>query len=305
MPIKIPNNLPACEILVSERIFIMPENRAASQDIRELKIVILNLMPIKQVTETQLLRLLGNTPLQVEVTLIHPRTHNSKNTSKEHLGSFYKIFADIKDKMFDGMIITGAPIEHLDFEEVTYWQELKEIMQWSKTNVTSTLHICWGAQAGLYYHYGINKHLLDKKMFGVFKHNRVEENYELIRGFDDVFYVPHSRNTGLIEEDITKKSNLVIMSKSEEAGIYLVASKDKKHVFATGHSEYDRNTLKDEYDRDINKAIKIGVPNNYFPQDDPNNEPIDIWRGHSNLLFSNWLNYYVYQVTPYNFKQTE
>ena len=303
MPIKIPDQLPAAEILKKENIFIMDENRAIRQDIRELKIVILNLMPLKQITETQLLRLLGNTALQIEITLLHTKTHNSKNTSKDYLLTFYKTFDDIKHEKFDGMIITGAPIEHLHFDDVTYWDELKQIMEWSKFHVTSTLHICWGAQAGLYYHYGVPKYPLPQKMFGVFPHILKKPQEQLLRGFDDVFYVPHSRHTEVREEDIEKISELEILSTSKEAGVYLVISKDKKQIFITGHSEYDPLTLKEEYLRDLEKGLDIQVPQYYFPQDDPTKYPLVRWRGHANLLFSNWLNYYVYQETPYNLYQ--
>lgn len=302
MPIKIPNSLPAEEILRGERIFVMDENRAVHQDIRELKVVILNLMPIKEDTEVQLLRLLGNSPLQVEVSLIHPVSHTSKNTSKEHLGAFYQTFDDIKHKKFDGMIITGAPIEHLEFEQVTYWNELKEIMEWTKENVTSTLHICWGAQAGLYYHYGIPKYPLDEKMFGVFRHRVKVGNYQLTRGFDETFYAPHSRHTEIKREDVLQHKTLHVFSESNEAGVYLVASRDMKHVFVTGHSEYEIDTLKNEYERDLQKGLEIQKPQNYFPDDDASKRPLVTWRGHSNLLFSNWLNYYVYQNTPYKWE---
>lgn len=300
MPIKVPNDLPAKQILTNENIFIMDESRAIHQDIRELKIVILNLMPLKQVTETQLLRVLGNTPLQVEVTLLHPKTHVSKNTSEEYLVTFYNTFDEIKHRKFDGMIITGAPVENLAFEEVTYWEELKEIMEWTKTHVTSTLHICWGAQAGLYYHYGVPKYLLPQKMFGIFPHYNLKKNVKLLQGFDDIFNVPQSRHTTVLKEDIEKIEELELLSISDEAGVYIVASKDGKKIFVTGHSEYDPNTLKLEYERDLAKGLDIQIPKNYFPQDDPTKEPIVSWRGHANLLFSNWLNYYVYQETPYN-----
>ena len=299
MPIKIPNELPAVEILTKENIFIMDEHRAIRQDIRELKIVILNLMPIKQVTETQLLRLLGNTPLQIEITLLHPKTHVSKNTSQDYLLTFYKTFDEIKDEKFDGMIITGAPIEHLPFEEVTYWEELTQIMEWSKIHVTSTFHICWGAQAGLYYHYGISKYPLPEKMFGIFPHTLENPQVKLLRGFDDQFDVPQSRHTEVRREDIEKVHQLDLLSTSEEAGVYLVISKDRKQIFVTGHSEYDPLTLKEEYERDRKKGLDIQIPKHYFPQDDPTKYPVVRWRGHANLLFSNWLNYYVYQETPY------
>ncbi|NMA84966.1 MAG: homoserine O-succinyltransferase [Epulopiscium sp.] len=300
MPIKIPNDLPAGEVLAKENIFIMDEHRAIRQDIRELKIVILNLMPKKQVTETQILRLLGNTPLQVEITLLHPQTHESKNTSKDYLLTFYKTFDQIKGEKFDGMIITGAPIEHLPFEEVTYWEELTDIMEWTKEHVTSTLHICWGAQAGLYYHYGVPKYPLPQKMFGVFPHTIEKPEVKLLRGFDDLYYVPQSRHTEIRQSDIDKVPELKTLSISEEAGVYLVISEDEKQIFVTGHSEYDPLTLQEEYFRDKNKGLDIEVPKYYFPEDDPAKYPLVRWRGHANLLFSNWLNYYVYQETPYD-----
>lgn len=300
MPIKIPNDLPAGEVLAKENIFIMDEHRAIRQDIRELKIVILNLMPKKQVTETQILRLLGNTPLQVEITLLHPQTHESKNTSKDYLLTFYKTFDQIKGEKFDGMIITGAPIEHLPFEEVTYWEELTDIMEWTKEHVTSTLHICWGAQAGLYYHYGVPKYPLPQKMFGVFPHTIEKPEVKLLRGFDDLYYVPQSRHTEIRQSDIDKVPELKTLSISEEAGVYLVISEDEKQIFVTGHSEYDPLTLQEEYFRDKNKGLDIEVPKYYFPEDDPTKYPLVRWRGHANLLFSNWLNYYVYQETPYD-----
>jgi homoserine O-succinyltransferase len=300
MPIKIPDNLPASEILASENIFVMGETRAFTQDIRPLKIVILNLMPTKETTETQILRLLGNTPLQIEIVLLHTKTHISKNTSQQYLKDFYKTFDDIKDENFDGMIITGAPIEHLNYEEVNYWNELKQIMDWKEDHVTSTLHICWGAQAGLYYHYGIPKYPLPKKMFGIFLHKVNTENTNLLHGFDELFYAPHSRHTEVRREDIEQIPDLEILSESEEAGIYIVASKDGRRIFVTGHSEYDRFTLRDEFERDVELGASIEVPRNYFPGDDPSRRPYQIWRSHANLLFSNWLNYYVYQETPFD-----
>ncbi len=304
MPIKVRDELPAKEILLNENIFVMDESRAFKQDIRPLKIALLNLMPTKQVTEVQILRLIGNTSLQIDVTLLHPKTHISKTTSIEHLLSFYKTFDDVKCEYFDGLIITGAPIEHLEFEQVNYWNELKEIMEWSKNNVTSTFHICWGAQAGLYYHYGIHKYPLSKKMFGVFEHKVLKKEIMLMRGFDDVFYVPHSRHTEVRFEDIEKVLELDIISTSDESGVYVVASKDRKQVFVTGHSEYDPETLKKEYVRDINKGLEIEIPKNYFKDDNPKKEPLVKWRSHANLIYSNWLNYYVYQETPFdlNFK---
>jgi len=300
MPIKIPDNLPATEILSNENIFVMGEKRAFTQDIRPLKIVILNLMPLKSVTETQLLRLLGNSPLQVEVVFLHPETHTSKNTSEEHLENFYNTFEDIKHQRFDGMIITGAPVEQLEFEELSYWEELKDIMDWTRRNVFSTLHICVGAQAGLYYHYGVPKYLLDNKMFGVFQHTINKKNVPLLRGFDDIFYVPHSRHTEIKREDIENVKDIEILSESPEAGVYIVSSKDGRLIFVTGHSEYDAHSLKSEYDRDVGKGLDIAVPRNYFPNDDPSQQPIVSWRSHANLLFTNWLNYHVYQETPYD-----
>ena len=305
MPIKIPNNLPAFKILNKENIFAITEDRAFHQDIRPLKIVILNLMPTKIQTETQILRLLGNSPLQIDIVLLHPESHASKNTSEEHLIKFYNTFGQIKDSKFDGMIITGAPIENFPFEEVDYWEELKEIMEWSVHNVFSTLHICWGAQAGLYYHYGVEKYKLSSKMFGVFKHKVTKENTKLFRGFDDEFYVPHSRHTEIRESDIDKIDELEILSVSDKSGIYIVSAKKGRQIFITGHSEYDPLTLKSEYDRDIAIGLNINVPENYYPEDNPLNTPVVRWRGHSNLLFANWLNYYVYQETPYNLVHLE
>jgi homoserine O-succinyltransferase len=299
VPIKVDNNLPAKQVLQQENIFVMNEDRALRQDIRPLHIAILNLMPLKQATETQLLRLLSNTPLQVEITLLHPETYKSKNTSEDHLLSFYTTYSEVKHRKFDGMIITGAPVEHMDFEEVSYWEELKEIMEWTKTNVTSTFHICWGAQAGIYYHYGIKKHKLPNKMFGIFKHNVLKPNCQLLRGFDDNFLVPHSRHTGLSREDIINHPDIELLSESNEAGVYIVMSKDEKQIFVTGHSEYDPLTLKQEYFRDKEKGLDIKLPKNYFPYDDENQYPIATWRGHAYLIYSNWLNYYVYQQTPY------
>lgn len=300
MPIKIPDNLPAFKTLNKENIFTITEDRAFHQDIRPLKIVILNLMPTKIETETQILRLLGNSPLQIDIVLLHPKSHASKNISEEHLIKFYNTFEEIKDSKFDGMIITGAPVESVPFEQVDYWEELKKIMEWSVHNVYSTLHICWGAQAGLYYHYGVQKYKLDNKMFGVFKHKVAKKNIKLLSGFDDEFYAPQSRYTEIRSEDIDKIDSLQILSESEKSGIYIVSSKNGRQIFITGHSEYDPLTLKSEYDRDIAKGLNINVPENYFPKDDPSNAPVVKWRGHSNLLFSNWLNYYVYQETPYN-----
>ena len=300
MPIRIPNDLPAADVLQQENIFVMNQNRAGSQDIRPLEIVLLNLMPTKVVTETQLSRLLGNTPLQVNLSLMHTTSHRSKNTPQDHLLSFYKDFGDLKHRKFDGMVITGAPVEQLPFEEVDYWQELCQIMQWSKTNVHSTLHICWGAQAGLYYHYGIPKHDLDKKLFGVFPHQADYKRAILLRGFDDTFYAPHSRHTTVLREDIEKCPELRILASSREAGVYAAMTKHGKQIFVMGHGEYDPDTLDREYQRDKALGLPIAVPANYYPDDDDTREPLVTWRGHANLLFSNWLNYFVYQTTPYD-----
>ncbi|OPH61327.1 homoserine O-succinyltransferase [Paenibacillus ferrarius] len=299
MPIKIPDNLPAKEILNQENIFTMDESVAYHQDIRPLRIALLNLMPTKETTETQLLRLIGNTPLQVEFVLLHPKTHTSKNTSAEHLEMFYKTFDDIKDEKLDGMIITGAPVEQMEFEDVTYWEELTQILNWSKQNVTSTLHICWAAQAGLYHHFGVRKVALDQKMFGVFPHTVGVPNTKLLRGFDEVFNVPQSRHTDIQREDIVRCSDLEILAESEESGVYIAATRDGKHIFVTGHSEYDADSLKWEYDRDVSKGLNIEIPRNYYPNNDPSRKPYNSWRAHANLLFSNWLNYYVYQETPF------
>ena len=303
MPIKIPNLLPATQTLHEENIFVITENRAITQDIRPLRIVMLNLMPQKIVTETQIARLIGNTPLQVELELLQTATHKSKHTSAEHMLAFYKVFDDIKDQNFDGMIITGAPVEQMPFEEVEYWDELCEIMEWSKTHVTSTLHICWGAQAGLYYHYGIQKHGLDEKLFGVFEHTLDHKRSILFRGFDDTFLVPHSRHTTIRREDVESVEGLKILSSSKEAGVFVVATDRGRQIFVTGHSEYDADTLKKEYFRDKNAGLPIDVPKNYFPDDDDTKEPIVKWRSCANLLYSNWLNYFVYQSTPYNIEE--
>jgi homoserine O-succinyltransferase len=303
MPVKIPNHLPAKEVLTNENIFIMDENRALRQDIRPLEIAILNLMPTKIVTETQLLRLIGNTPLQIDITLFYPDSHHSKNTPKEHLLSFYEPFHNIRDRKFDGLIITGAPVELLPFEEVDYWDELKEIMDWSLTNVFASLYICWGAQAGLFHHYGIPKHALPEKMFGVFPNKKMRENIRLMRGFDDVFYAPHSRHTEVRREDILNEPELEILADSEEAGVYIIKSLSNHQVFIPGHPEYDPLTLHSEYMRDIERGLPIQVPKNYYPDDDPTREPIVQWRGHANLLYFNWLNYYVYQDTPFNLER--
>jgi homoserine O-succinyltransferase len=300
MPIKIPDYLPAKEILNKENIFTMDESVAFHQDIRPLRIALLNLMPAKETTETQILRLIGNTPLQIELVLLNPKTHSSKNTSVEHLQMFYKNFDDVCHEKMDGMIITGAPIEQLEFEQVDYWQELTRIFDWNKQNVTSTLHICWAAQAGLYHQYGIPKYPLQEKMFGVFPHQVIQTNRKIVRGFDEEFFVPQSRHTEIRREDIEKHTDLEILSSSDESGVYLIATKDGKNVYVTGHSEYDCLTLQAEYERDKNKGLSIAVPKHYFPQDDPSQTPRVKWRAHSNLLFSNWLNYCVYQETPYD-----
>ncbi|NLZ89858.1 MAG: homoserine O-succinyltransferase [Clostridiales bacterium] len=303
MPIKIPDKLPATEVLQNENIFVMTERRALTQDIRPLRILLLNLMPTKIQTETQLARLLGNTPLQVELELMHTNTHKSKNTSQEHLLSFYKTFDEVRHEKFDGLVITGAPVEHMPFEEVEYWQELCDIMEWSKTHVFSTFHICWGAQAALYYHYGINKYPLDKKLFGVFPHRVEYKNPILFRGFDDIFMVPHSRHTTILREDIEKVPGIKILASSEEAGIYALMTERGQQVFITGHSEYDPDTLKNEYLRDKNAGLPIELPKNYFPRDDDTLPPQNSWRAHANLLYMNWLNYFVYQITPFNISE--
>ena len=300
MPVKIPDTLPATGILESENIFVMGEKRALCQDIRPLRIAILNLMPTKINTETQLLRLLGNTPLQVEIDLLHMDSHESRNTPAEHLLEHYLTFADVRHQTFDGLIITGAPVETLPFEEVDYWPELCEVMDWALTNVTSTFYICWGAQAGLHHYYGIPKYPLAEKMSGIFPHHLNVRNERLARGFDDVFCAPHSRHTEVRREDILAVPGLVLLSESDEAGVYIVVSEDRRHIFVTGHSEYDPHTLADEYARDLAKDLPIALPKNYFPGDDPRREPMVRWRGHANLLYSNWLNYYVYQQTPYD-----
>jgi len=300
MPINVPDNLPAADILARENIFTMRESRALHQDIRALKLLILNLMPLKIETETHILRLLSNTPLQVEIELIHTKTHTTTHTSPEHLAAFYKTFEDVQHHKFDGCIITGAPVEQIEFEQVTYWDELTEIMDWSVGHVTSTMYICWAAQAGLYYHYGIPKYPLDSKMFGVFEHHVRTRQIPLVRGFDDTFLAPHSRHTELKREDLEKIPQLQIVADSKEAGIYLVMTRNGRQIFVTGHSEYEPLTLKDEYERDMNKGLEIGIPKNYFPEDNPVKLPEVKWRSHANLLFSNWLNYYIYQATPYD-----
>lgn len=302
MPINIPKGLPARELLKQERIFVMDEERALSQDIRPLNIIILNLMPEKEKTELQLLRLLGNTPLQVNVEFLHTATHKSKNVSKSHLDTFYYTFDEIKHRRFDGMIITGAPVEHLAFEDVNYWEELTMIMEWTKTHVTSCFHICWGAQAALYYHYGIDKYPLPRKLSGIYTHTVEDKTIQLVRGFEDVFRAPHSRYTETKIKDIDKNPQLKVLSTSEDAGLFLLKSIDNKHIFVTGHLEYDATTLRDEYERDLAKGLDIHMPENYFPNDNPKEEPLNTWRAHTHLLFSNWLNYYVYQETPYKWE---
>lgn len=303
MPVKIPATLPARTTLENENIFIIDEDRAIHQDIRALRVAILNLMPTKISTETQILRLLSNSALQVEVTLLNTATHESKNTDADHLLEHYVTFDDVKDQKFDGLIITGAPVEQMPFEDVDYWQELQRIMDWSETNVESTFHICWGAQAGLYHKYGIPKYDLSRKMFGVFEHRLLNRTESLMRGFDDIFLAPHSRHTEIRREDIEKHPDLQILAESDDAGIYIVSDKDGRNLYITGHSEYDPFTLKAEYDRDVNKGLPIHVPKNYYPNDDPSQTPNVRWRGHANLLYANWLNYYVYQSTPFDMSQ--
>lgn len=303
MPLNIPDKLPAIEILQEENIFVMRETAAIHQDIRPLKILILNLMPVKITTETHILRLLSNTPLQVEVTLLHTTDHVSRNTSIDHLKAFYKTFRQVRNHKFDGMIITGAPIEHLEFEEVDYWEELKDIMDWSKHHVTSTMFICWGAQAGLYHYYKIPKYPLPKKMFGVFTHLVNNSRIPLVRGFDEEFLAPHSRHTEIRKEDIEKIGALEVVSESPEAGVYIVVNHEGRQIFVTGHSEYDPNTLKDEFERDVSKGLPIEPPVNYFPGNDPLKPPMVRWKSHANLLYYNWLNYYVYQATPFNINE--
>ena len=302
MPIVIPKNLPAYKTLKDENVFVMEEKRAIKQDIRQIKIAIVNLMPTKEVTETQLIRMLANTPLQVDLHLLHMDTHDSKNTDKLHLDNFYQSFNEIKNQKFDGMIITGAPVEFLPFEDVDYWKELAELMEFSKTNVFSTLHICWGAQAGLYYHFGINKYELDKKLFGVFPHRVKDLKSELTRGFDEEFYAPHSRHTQIRKEDIKKIPELRILAESEIAGPHIISTKNKRQIFVQGHAEYDKETLKVEYERDIAKGLDINIPDNYYKDNDPSKEIVVKWKGHANLFFANWLNY-IYQETPYDLEE--
>ena len=299
MPLKVIGDLPAKAVIERENIFIMDENRAIRQDIRPLKIALLNLMPLKEDTEIQLLRALSNTPLQVELTILNTETHVGKNTPLSHLNKFYSTFSDIRDQKFDGLIITGAPVEQMAFEEVNYWDELKEIMDWSDRNVTSTLHICWGAQAGLYYHYGIQKHLLPEKMFGIYEHRVLKRKTPLVRGFDDVFLAPHSRHTGIDQEAVFNHPALTVLAVSDTAGPLIILAEEGKRIFVTGHPEYDRLTLHQEYVRDRSKGLPIAVPYNYYPEDNPENRPLLTWRAHANTLYTNWLNYYVYQVTPY------
>lgn len=305
MPININNDLPAATTLANENIFVMTEERATHQDIRPLRIAIMNLMPTKVVTETQLLRLLGNSPLQVDITLLHPASYRSKNTPKEYFLKFYNTFEEVRHQYFDGLIITGAPVEHLPFEEVAYWEELCQVMDWSRKHVFSTLHICWGAQAGLYHHYGVPKYTLPEKLFGAFPHRVKSRFIPLFRGFDDVFYAPHSRHTEVRREDIERVPELNIVADSDQAGVYIAMTATGRQIFVTGHSEYDAETLKLEYDRDVAKGLRIAVPQNYFPQDDPAQPPLVRWRGHANLLFTNWLNYYLYQETPYDLNLLE
>ena len=300
MPIKIPNQLPATETLTRENIFVMTETRAITQDIRPLQILLLNLMPTKIDTETQLARVLGNTPLQIDLELIAPAGHVSKNTPQEHMLAFYKTFDEVKDRTFDGLVITGAPVELLPFEEVDYWPELCRIVEWSKTQVHSTLHICWGAQAGLYYHYGIPKRTLDKKLFGVFQHTVEEPNFMLFRGFDDQFWVPHSRNTTVFREDVEQVPGLKVLAASPGAGIYAIKTDGGRQIYLMGHAEYDRDTLKKEYLRDVAAGVPIDLPKNYFPDDDPTRDPVVTWRSCAHLLYANWLNYFVYQTVPYD-----
>ena len=299
MPVNIPDTLPAAEVLKNENIFVMNQSRANTQDIRPLRIGILNLMPLKEATETHIIRMLSNSPLQVEIVLLYTKTHTPKNTSIEHLDSFYQSFDEMEYKNLDGLIITGAPIEHLPFEQVFYWKELTTILDWAKKHVTSTLFICWGAQAALYHYYGIQKFDLDKKLFGIFNHTILNKKEQLVQGFDDEFLAPHSRNTYTKREDILAEPQLELISESDKAGVYIAVSRDKKNVFVTGHSEYEPFTLRDEYLRDKTKGLDIAMPENYFPNNDPSKTPVNKWKGHGNLLFSNWLNYYVYQETPF------
>lgn len=305
MPIKIPGGLPAAQTLESEHIFVMDESRAQTQDIRPLRIAILNLMPTKIVTETQLIRLLSNTPLQIELTLLGTETYRATHISEEHMESFYQSFSAVKDKKFDGLIITGAPVENLEFADVAYWDELCAILDWSRTHVYSTLHICWAAQAGLYHHYGIQKYALPKKMFGIFKHEVVVPRHPLLRGFDEIFLAPHSRHTTVYEQDIEDCPQLDILARSDRAGVYIVADRNARQFYITGHAEYDYDTLSREYFRDTLRGLDIDIPYNYFPGNDTSKTPRNVWRGHAHLLFSNWLNYFVYQRTPYDINSIE
>lgn len=304
MPIRVQNDLPVKEILESENIFVMDEHRAMHQDIRPIKIGLLNLMPLKEETELQILRSLSNTPLQVDVTFVAVASHQSKNTSMSHLNKFYQKFDEIKDKKFDGFIITGAPVEQMPFEEVDYWDELMKIMDWTKTNVTSTLHLCWGAQAGIYYHFGIDKVQVDHKLFGVFKHKVLNRRIPLVRGFDDVFYAPHSRHTDVPIEKLRADDRITILAESDEVGLFLAMAQEGRQIYVMGHPEYDRVTLDGEYKRDLSKGLPIDMPKNYYPDDDPNNKPVLTWRAAANNLYTNWLNYYVYQATPYDLEGT-
>ena len=305
MPIKIPSGLPAAEVLQSENIFVMDELRATAQDIRPLRIAILNLMPTKITTENQIIRLLSNSPLQIELTLLRVASHVSAHVSPKHMETFYRTFEEVRGEKFDGLIITGAPVENLEFHDVDYWDELCDIMRWSKTNVYSTLHICWAAQAALNFHYGIPKYPLSAKMFGVFEHKNLEPNHPLLRGFDETFKAPHSRHTEVRREDIDACPKLEILAESDEAGVYIIASRKRRLFYVTGHSEYDNTTLAAEYFRDVNRGLDIEIPKHYFPGDDPKNIPPNVWRGHAHLLFSNWLNYFVYQGTPYDIDKIE
>lgn len=304
MPIKVQNNLPAKKIMEQENIFMMDETRATTQNIRPLYIAVLNLMPLKEDTEVQLLRSLSNTPLQIEITFLTTASYIGKNTTLSHLNEFYKTYDDVKERKFDGLIITGAPVEQMEYEEVQYWEELKQIMEWSKANVTSTMHICWGAQAGLYYHYGIQKEQLDHKLFGVFRHRVLNRRIPLVRGFDDVFYAPHSRHTDVPIEKLRADDRITILAESDEAGAFLSMAKDGRQIFVMGHPEYDRMTLDQEYKRDLSKGLPIDIPKNYYPDDNPDNRPLLTWRAQANNLYTNWLNYYVYQVTPYDLDGT-
>jgi homoserine O-succinyltransferase len=304
MPIRIQGDLPAKEILERENIFVMDENRAMHQDIRPIHIAIVNLMPLKEDTELQILRSLSNTPLQVDVSFVMPASHESTHTSMSHLNKFYQTFSEIKKDYFDGLIITGAPVEQMEYEDVDYWSEICDIMEWSNKHVTSTLHLCWGAQAGLYYHYGIPKHDLDHKMFGVYRHHVMNRKIPLVRGFDDYFYAPHSRHTQILTSDIEAQPDLTILAKSEEAGVFLAVNQSGSRIFVMGHPEYDRLTLDSEYNRDRSKGLPIDLPLNYYPDDDPDQRPMLQWRSHGNILYANWLNYYVYQQTPYEFVDT-